>query len=44
MGSISGHGGTEYCDRPFDEEGRTCKEIGAFRAWEKSKSEGRKFH
>lgn len=36
--AVTGHGGTEYCDRPFDEKGRTCKEIGAFRVWEKSKS------
>ena len=35
---MTGHGGIEYCDRPFDEKGRTCKEIGAFRVWEKSKS------
>lgn len=36
--AVTGHGGTEYCDRPFDEKGRACKEIGAFRVWEKSKS------
>ena len=36
--AVTGHGGTEYCDRPADEKGRTCKEIGAFRVWEKSKS------
>lgn len=36
--AVTGHGGTEYCNRPFDEKGRTCKEIGAFRVWEKSKS------
>ena len=35
---MTGHGGTEYCDRPADEKGRTCKEVGAFRVWEKSKS------
>ena len=35
---MTGHGGTEYCDRPAVEKGRTCKEIGAFRVWEKSKS------
>ena len=29
--AVTGHGGTEYC-------GRTCREIGAFRVWEKSKS------
>lgn len=36
--AVTGHGGTEYCDRPADDEGRTCKEVGAFRVWEKSKS------
>ena len=36
--AVTGHGGTEYCDRPADDKGRTCKEIGAFRVWEKSKS------
>ena len=41
--AVTGHGGTEYCDRPFDEKGRTCKEIGAFRVWEKSKSEDELF-
>ena len=33
--AVTGHGGVEYCDRPFDEKGRTCKEIGAFRVWER---------
>ena len=41
--AVTGHGGVEYCDRPFDEKGRTCKEIGAFRVWEKSKSEDEVF-
>ena len=41
--AVTGHGGTEYCDRPFDEKGCTCKEIGAFRVWEKSKSEDEVF-
>ena len=36
--AVTSRGGTEYCDRPADEKGRTCKEIGAFRGWEKSKS------
>ena len=36
--AVTGHGGTEYCDRSFEEKARTCKEIGAFRVWEKSKS------
>jgi len=29
--AVMGYGGTEYCDRPFDEKGCTCKEMGAFR-------------
>ena len=41
--AVTGHGGVEYCDRPFDEKGRTCKEIGAFRIWEKSKSDDEVF-
>ena len=41
--AVTGHGGVEYCDRPFDDKGRTCKEIGAFRVWEKSKSEDKVF-
>lgn len=40
---VTGHGGTEYCDRPADKKGRTCKEIGAFRVWEKSKSDDEVF-
>lgn len=41
--AVTGHGGVEYCGRPFDDKGRTCKEIGAFRVWEKSKSEDEVF-
>ncbi len=41
--AVTGHGGTEYCDRPADEKGHTCKEIGAFRVWEKSKSDDEVF-
>ena len=29
--AVTGHGGTEYCDRPAGEKDRICKEIGAFR-------------
>lgn len=36
--AVTGHSGTEYCDRPFDEKGRTCKEIGAIAVWTKSKA------
>jgi hypothetical protein len=41
--AVTGHGGTEYCDRPFDEKGRTRTEIGAFQVWEKSKSDDEAF-
>ena len=28
----------EYCDRVFDEKGRTCKDVGAIALWTKNKS------
>lgn len=37
------HGGTEYCEWPFDEKGCACKEARVFRVWEKSKSEDKVF-
>lgn len=37
--ALTGHINTEYCDRPFDNTGRTCKEMGALRLWEKKKAE-----
>ena len=40
---LTGHSNTEYCDRPFDSVGRTCKEIGALRVWEKKKAENPSF-
>jgi hypothetical protein len=40
---LTGHSNTEYCDRPFDSAGRTCKEIGALRVWEKKKAENPAF-
>ena len=40
---LTGHINTEYCDRPFDSAGRTCKEIGALRLWEKKKKENPAF-
>jgi hypothetical protein len=33
--ALTGHINTKYCDRPFDSTGRTCKEIGELRLWEK---------
>ena len=37
--ALTGHINTEYCDRPFDSAGRTCKEIGVLRLWEKKKAD-----
>ena len=36
--AVTGHAGVEYCDRVINKRGQTCKEIGAFRVWEKSRS------
>jgi hypothetical protein len=36
--AVTGHAGVEYCDRVINQKGQTCKEIGAFRVWEKSRS------
>lgn len=36
--AVTGHAGIEYCDRVINKKGQTCKEIGAFRVWEKSRS------
>lgn len=30
---------TEYCSRPFDSRGRTCKEVGAIAQWTLSKKD-----
>ena len=37
--ALTGHINTKYCDRPFDSTGRTCKEMGALRLWEKKKAD-----
>lgn len=37
--ALTGYINTEYCDRPIDNTGRTCKELGALRVWEKKKAE-----
>lgn len=36
--AVTGHAGVEYCGRVINKKGQTCKEIGAFRVWEKSRS------
>lgn len=37
--ALTGYINTEYCDRPFDSAGRTCKEIGVLHIWEKKKAD-----
>ncbi|HHV32363.1 MAG TPA: hypothetical protein GXX74_08180 [Clostridiales bacterium] len=37
--ALTGYINTQYCDRPFDSAGHTCKEIGALHVWEKKKAE-----
>lgn len=32
---LSGYANAEYCDRPFDDQGHTCKEMGALNVWQK---------
>lgn len=36
--AVTGHTGVEYCDRVINQKGQTCKEVGAFRVWEKSRN------
>ena len=42
---VSGEGrsNAEYCDRVFDEKGRTCKDVGAITLWTKNKSSDEAF-
>lgn len=35
--ALTGHGGTEYCDRVCDDKGRTCREIGAMSVWNRTR-------
>ena len=35
--AITGRSSAEYCDRPYDERGRTCREVGAVKVWAKNK-------
>lgn len=34
----------EYCDRPVDDRGRTCKDVGAITQWTKSKKDDTLFN
>ena len=37
--AVTGRATTEYCDRVFDEKGRTCKDVGAIVQWTRSKQD-----
>jgi len=36
--AITGRSSAEYCERVFDEKGRSCKEVGAIALWTKNRS------
>lgn len=36
--AVTGRSTAEYCSHPFDEKGRTCKEVAAMLKWNKSRS------
>ena len=40
---LTGHQGLEYCDRPFDEKGHTCRDVGAGLTWERKSREDKPF-
>lgn len=37
--AVTGRSTAEYCNHPFDEKRRTCKEVAAILKWEKSRSD-----
>ena len=37
--AVTGRSTTEYCNRPYDNKGRTCKEVGAIAQWTRSKKD-----
>lgn len=41
--AIQGRANAEYCNRVFDQKGRTCKEMGAIALWTKNKSSDEAF-
>lgn len=40
---LSGHARSEYCDRPADDKGRTCRDVGAINVWTKNKADDEVF-
>lgn len=41
--AITGRSSAEYCNRPFDEKGRTCKDVGSIALWTMKRSEDEVF-
>jgi hypothetical protein len=40
---LTGHQGLEYCNRPFDDKGHTCRDVGAGLTWEKRSRDDKPF-
>lgn len=40
---VSGRINTEYCDRPIDDKGRTCKDMGAINVWTEKRKDDEVF-
>ena len=40
---LTGYMGLEYCSRPFDDKGHTCRDVGAGIAWEKRSRDDKPF-
>ncbi|MEG2146652.1 MAG: DUF6076 domain-containing protein [Lachnospiraceae bacterium] len=41
--AVSGRINTEYCDRPIDDKGRTCKDMGAINVWTEKRKDDEAF-
>lgn len=41
--AVSGRINTEYCDRPIDDKGRTCKDMGAINVWTEKRKDDEVF-
>jgi hypothetical protein len=40
---VAGRINTEYCDRPIDDKGRTCKDMGAINVWTEKRKDDEVF-
>lgn len=41
--AVAGRINTEYCDRPIDDKGRTCKDMGAINVWTEKRKDDEVF-